>query len=185
MIRMLEAEDSKMIGLKNKADVYNWYTMYYSKDKRHFDKWFEAARKSGAIKQFNTRLMPYKYYLYPDEILGVIEYDGTPFGSKEDNYSESFTRSNRKHSNRMNEAQSYSGGFTVQDIANVAFGGTKVEIYNRKSENYIAYQEYLKDVVRDNPEIASCEVLYLSARGNNRLILEVNCNYTETSKNWR
>ena len=100
-------------------------------------------------------------------------------------FGESVKRSDRRRSNRMNEAQSYSGGFTVQDVANVAVGGTKVEIYNRKSENYIAYQEYLKDVVRDNPEIASCEVLYLSARGNNRLILEVNCDYTQESKNWR
>lgn len=73
----------------------------------------------------------------------------------------------------------------MQDVANVVVVGTKVEIYNRKSENYIAYQEYLKDVVRDNPEIASCTVLYLSAMGNNILILEVNCDYTEESKNWR
>lgn len=85
----------------------------------------------------------------------------------------------------LKEAPPYSWGFTVQDVANVVVVGTKVEIYNRKSENYIAYQEYLKDVVRDNPEIASCTVLYLSARGNNILILEVNCDYTEESKNWR
>lgn len=190
MIRMIEAEDNKsdiysMTGLKNKADVYSWYTMHYGQNKRHFEKWFDAARKSGAIKQFNTRLMPYKYYLYPDEILGVLEYDGTPFGSNGNNYDESFTRSNRRRSNRLKESASTFGGFTVQDLADVAIGSTKVEIYNRKSENYIAYQEYLKDVVRDNPEIASCAVLYLSARGNNKLILKVNCDYTEESKNWR
>ena len=190
MIRMIETEDNKsdiysMTGLKNKADVYNWYTMHYGQNKRHFEKWFDVARKSGAIKQFNTRLMPYKYYLYPDEILGVLEYDGTPFGSKDASYGESIKRSNRRRSNRLKEAASTFGGFTVQDLADVAIGNTKVEIYNQKSENYIAYDEYIGDVVRDKPEIAVCEVVYLSARGNNRLHLEVYSDYTEESKNWR
>lgn len=80
------AEDNKMFGLKNKAEVYDWYTMYYGKNKRYFEKWFETARKSGAIKQCDTRLVPFKYFLNTDKILGVIEYDGTPFGSKENNY---------------------------------------------------------------------------------------------------
>lgn len=155
MIRMLEAEDNKMIGLKNKADVYNWYTMYYSKNKRQFDKWFEAARKSGAIKQFNTRLMPYKYYLYPDEILGVIEYDGTPFGSKEDNYSESFTRSNRKRSNRMNESSRYRNIVNDKnkrsvrkavDIINKFIDDEAVflpDVLDRNSDTYWAIKEYV------------------------------------------
>lgn len=86
---------------------------------------------------------------------------------------------------RLKEFASISGGFTVQDLADVAIGNTKVEIYNQKSENYIAYDEYIGDVVRDKPEIAVCEVVYLSARGNNRLHLEVYSDYTEESKNWR
>ena len=64
-------------------------------------------------------------------------------------------------------------GLTLGLLAQLTAINEKVRIYDKTSEDMIADGEYLKDVLKNTPELMNVEVEYLTASGSKSLWIEV------------
>ena len=62
-------------------------------------------------------------------------------------------------------------------LYDIAFSGTKVDIYNEKAEDYLFYREYFSDVVKEAPEILDEAAIYISAVVSKTLQINVYSDY--------
>jgi hypothetical protein len=76
---------------------------------------------------------------------------------------------------------------TVGMLYDIAFSGTKVDIYNEKTEDYLFYREYFSDVAKEAPEILDEAAIYISAVGSKTLQINVYSDYVRDRElpNWR
>ena len=64
-------------------------------------------------------------------------------------------------------------GLTLGLLSQLTAINEKVRIYDKASEDMIADGEYLKDVLKNMPEVSDVEVEYLTASGSKSLWIEV------------
>lgn len=64
-------------------------------------------------------------------------------------------------------------GLTIGLLAQLTAINEKVRIYDKTSKDMIADGEYIKDIIKNMPELRDVEVEYLTASGSKSLWIEV------------